>query len=105
MPNEHPADSAKEMPAGLPISTEFVRLTERFFDDLGIDVRVSLVLRRDRGEGARDRRRDRRRHRDGLTLRAHGMKTIETLLARDPVLVANHESAADPRSAPPWRTS
>ena len=32
----------------------------------------------------------------GSTLRAHGMKIIETLLTSDPVLVANRASAADP---------
>ena len=29
VPNEHPANSAKEMPAGSRISTEFVQITER----------------------------------------------------------------------------
>ncbi|MEO8476023.1 MAG: ATP phosphoribosyltransferase, partial [Actinomycetota bacterium] len=32
----------------------------------------------------------------GSTLRAHGMKIIETLLTSDPVLVANREAAAEP---------
>jgi ATP phosphoribosyltransferase len=32
----------------------------------------------------------------GNTLRAHGMKVIETLLRSEPVLVANRESWADP---------
>ncbi len=32
----------------------------------------------------------------GSTLRAHGMKIIETLLTSEPVLVANREAAADP---------
>ena len=32
----------------------------------------------------------------GSTLRAHGMKIIETLLESEPVLVANHEAARDP---------
>jgi ATP phosphoribosyltransferase len=32
----------------------------------------------------------------GSTLRAHGMKIIETLMTSDPVLVANREAAADP---------
>jgi ATP phosphoribosyltransferase len=31
----------------------------------------------------------------GSTLRAHGMKIIETLLTSDPVLIANREAAAD----------
>jgi ATP phosphoribosyltransferase len=32
----------------------------------------------------------------GSTLRAHGMKIIETLLTSEPVLVANKRAAADP---------
>src|SRR3990170_675280 len=32
----------------------------------------------------------------GSTLRAHGMKVIETLMTSEPVLVANRDSAADP---------
>jgi ATP phosphoribosyltransferase len=32
----------------------------------------------------------------GSTLRAHGMKVIETILTSDPVLIANRGSASDP---------
>ncbi|MGE5226694.1 MAG: ATP phosphoribosyltransferase [Planctomycetaceae bacterium] len=96
VPNEHPADSAKEMPAGSRISTEFVRLTERYFADLGIDVRVSWSY------GATEAKVPEIVDaivdvtETGSTLRAHGMKIIETLLASDPVLIANREAAADP---------
>jgi ATP phosphoribosyltransferase len=96
VPNEHPADSAKEMPAGSRISTEFVRLTERFFADLGIDVRVSWSY------GATEAKVPEIVDaivdvtETGSTLRAHGMKIIETLMTSDPVLVANREAAADP---------
>ncbi|MEO8476220.1 MAG: ATP phosphoribosyltransferase, partial [Actinomycetota bacterium] len=41
VPNEHPANSAKEIPAGTRISTEFVRLTERYFAELEIPVKVA----------------------------------------------------------------
>src|SRR3989337_3483142 len=40
VPRGHPANSAREMPAGPPISTEFERMTQRYFDDLGIGVHV-----------------------------------------------------------------
>jgi len=36
----------------------------------------------------------------GSTLRAHGMKIIETLFTSEPVLVANKEAAADPIRRP-----
>lgn len=96
VPNEHPADSAKEMPAGSRISTEFVRLTERYFADLGIEVRVSWSY------GATEAKVPEIVDaivdvtETGSTLRAHGMKIIETLLTSDPVLIANREAAADP---------
>ena len=96
VPNEHAANSAKEMPPGTRISTEFVRLTERYFDDLGIEVKVSWSY------GATEAKVPEIVDaivditETGSTLRAHGMKIIETLLRSDPVLIANRESAADP---------
>jgi ATP phosphoribosyltransferase len=95
VPNEHPANSAAEIPAGTRISTEFVELTRRHFADLGIDVRVSWSF------GATEAKVPEIVDaivdvtETGSTLRAHGMKIIETLLASDPVLVANREAAAD----------
>jgi ATP phosphoribosyltransferase len=96
VPNEHPANAAKEIPAGTRISTEFVELTRRYFDQLGIDVHVSWSF------GATEAKVPEIVDaivdvtETGSTLRAHGMKIIETLLTSDPVLVANREAAADP---------
>jgi ATP phosphoribosyltransferase len=94
VPSGHPADSAKEIPPGTRISTEFV--TKRFFADLGIDVKVSWSF------GATEAKVPEIVDaivdvtETGSTLRAHGMKVIETLLTSDPVLVANRDAAADP---------
>jgi ATP phosphoribosyltransferase len=96
VPNEHPANSASDIPAGTRISTEFVELTRRYFDGLGIDVRVSWSF------GATEAKVPEIVDaivdvtETGSTLRAHGMKIIETLLTSDPVLVANREAAAAP---------
>jgi len=96
VPNEHPANSAKEIPPGTRISTEFVALTKKAFADLGIDVRVSWSF------GATEAKVPEIVDaivdvtETGSTLRAHGMKIIETLLTSDPVLVANREAATDP---------
>ena len=96
VPNEHPANSAKEIPPGTRISTEFVELTKKAFADLGIDVRVSWSF------GATEAKVPEIVDaivdvtETGSTLRAHGMKIIETLLTSDPVLVANREAATDP---------
>jgi ATP phosphoribosyltransferase len=96
VPNEHSANRAAEMPAGSRISTEFVRLTERHFAELGIPVKVAWSY------GATEAKVPEIVDaivdvtETGSTLRAHGMKIIETLLTSDPVLVANREAAADP---------
>ena len=96
VPNEHPANSSKEMPPGSRISTEFVRLTERHFAELDIPVQVAWSY------GATEAKVPEIVDaivdvtETGSTLRAHGMKIIETLMTSDPVLIANRESAADP---------
>jgi ATP phosphoribosyltransferase len=96
VPNEHAANSAAELPPGSRISTEFVRLTERYFTDLEIDVKVSWSY------GATEAKVPEIVDaivdvtETGSTLRAHGMKIIETLLTSDPVLIANRDAANDP---------
>ena len=64
VPNEHPANTAAEMPPGLA-HLHRVRAPHRAsLRTAGHPGEGSLELRRHRSEGARDRRRDRRRHRD-----------------------------------------
>jgi ATP phosphoribosyltransferase len=96
VPNEHPANNAREMPPGSRISTEFVHIAERHFAELGIPVKVAWSY------GATEAKVPEIVDaivdvtETGSTLRAHGMKIIETLLTSDPVLVANRAAAADP---------
>ncbi len=96
VPNEHVANSAGEIPAGTRISTEFMHLTERYFAELGIDVKVvwSFGATEAKVPEIVDAIVDITE--TGSTLRAHGMKIIETLLESQPVLVANRTAAADP---------
>jgi ATP phosphoribosyltransferase len=96
VPNEHPANGASEIPSGTRISTEFVELTKRYFDELGIDVKVvwSFGATEAKVPEIVDAIVDVTE--TGSTLRAHGMKIIATLLTSDPVLVANREAAAHP---------
>ena len=93
VPTDHPANSAKEMPAGSRISTEFEHLTKRYFEDLGIDVRVvwSFGATEAKVPEIVDAIVDVTE--TGSTLRAHGMKLIETLMTSEPVLVANLDAA------------
>ncbi|MDP9330175.1 MAG: ATP phosphoribosyltransferase [Actinomycetota bacterium] len=95
VPNAHPANGAREMPAGSRISTEFLHLTEKFFADLGIDVKVvwSYGATEAKVPEIVDAIVDITE--TGSTLRAHGMKIIETLLRSEPLLVANKAAAAD----------
>lgn len=96
VPNEHAANSAREIPPGTRISTEFLHVTERYFDALGIPVKVvwSFGATEAKVPEIVDAIVDITE--TGSTLRAHGMKIIETLLESEPVLVANRGSAADP---------
>jgi ATP phosphoribosyltransferase len=95
VPNEHPATSAKEIPPETRISTEFLRLTERYFEDLGIPVKVvwSYGATEAKVPEIVDAIVDVTE--TGNTLRAHGMRIVETLLTSEPVLIANRETLAD----------
>ncbi len=96
VPSDHPANSAREMPPGSRISTEFLHLTQRFFADLGIDVKVvwSYGATEAKVPEIVDAIVDITE--TGSTLRAHGMKILDTLMSSEPVLVANRDSAGDP---------
>jgi ATP phosphoribosyltransferase len=96
VPADHPANGAKEIPPGSRISTEFERLTKRYFEDLGIDVHVvwSFGATEAKVPEIVDAIVDITE--TGSTLRAHGMKIIETLMTSEPVLIANREAAGDP---------
>ena len=92
VPNEHPATNAKEIPAGTRISTEFLRLTERYFESLGIPVKVvwSYGATEAKVPEIVDAIVDVTE--TGNTLRAHGMRIVETLLTSEPVLIANRDA-------------
>jgi ATP phosphoribosyltransferase len=95
VPNQHAATSAKEIPPGTRISTEFLHLTQRYFEALGISVKVvwSFGATEAKVPEIVDAIVDITE--TGSTLRAHGMKIIETLMTSEPVLVANRVAAAD----------
>ena len=95
VPNDHPADSAKDLPPGSRISTEYVNLTRRYFEDLGIPVHVvwSYGATEAKVPEIVDAIVDVAE--TGSTLRAHGMKIIETLLESEVLLIANKDSSAD----------
>lgn len=95
VPNDHPAETAKDLPPGSRISTEYVNLTRRYFEDLGIPVHVvwSYGATEAKVPEIVDAIVDVAE--TGSTLRAHGMKIIEMLLESEVLLIANKDSAAD----------
>jgi ATP phosphoribosyltransferase len=96
VPKDHRAQSAADMPADSRISTEFLNLTTRYFDGLGIPVKVvwSYGATEAKVPDIVDAIVDVTE--TGNTLRAHGMKILDTLLKSDVLLVANRAAAADP---------
>jgi ATP phosphoribosyltransferase len=93
---ENPAARADEVAAGSRISTEYPNLTARYFERLGVPVRVfpSFGATEAKVPEIVDAIVDVAE--TGSTLRAHGMKVIDTLLESDVVLIASREAAADP---------
>jgi ATP phosphoribosyltransferase len=84
------------MPEGARISTEYPELTRRYFESLGKGVRVyeSYGATEAKVPDIVDAIVDVTE--TGGTLRAHGMKIIETLMESEVLLIANRDSAADP---------
>ncbi len=95
VPMGHPAESAKDLPHGSSISTEYVNLTRRYFQDLGIPVHVvwSYGATEAKVPEIVDAIVD--VSETGSTLRAHGMKVVETLLESEVLLIANRDAGAD----------
>ncbi len=96
LPVDHPAGSARDLPPGSRISTEYPNLTERYFAGLGIPVKVvwSYGATEAKAPEIVDAIVDVAE--TGSTLRAHGMKVVETLLESETLLIANRQAAADP---------
>lgn len=96
VPVDSPAEQASDLPAGSRISTEYPELTKRFFDKLGIRVRVytSYGATEAKVPDIVDAIVD--VSETGGTLRSHGMKIIETLMESEVLLIANPASHRDP---------
>lgn len=92
---ESDIDAAAAMPPDSRISTEYPNLTKRFFDQLGIPVKVFLSYGATEAkvpeivDGIVDVTET------GSTLRRNGMKVIGTLLESPTLLIANPASFAD----------
>ncbi|HZD16536.1 MAG TPA: ATP phosphoribosyltransferase [Actinomycetota bacterium] len=96
VPNGSPWEAAADLPDGTKISTEYPELTRRHFAALGTEVRVfeSYGATEAKVPEIVDAIVD--VSETGGTLRAHGMKIIETLMESEVLLLANRTALADP---------
>jgi ATP phosphoribosyltransferase len=95
VPKEHPAQSATELPDGVRVSTEYPELTRRFFADAGVDAVIvpSYGATEAKVPDIVDAIVDVTE--TGSSLRAHGLRILETLLTSRTELVANTVTWAD----------
>src|SRR5207342_864209 len=93
---DSPAENVEDLPQGLRGSTEYPRLTARYFADRGIDadIRLSYGASEAKIPDIADCIVDITE--TGRALRAAGLRVIDTILVSYTELVANPTSAADP---------
>lgn len=95
VPNESPIQSIKDLEGG-KIATELVNFTKRYFNERAIDVSVEFswgATELKAAEGLADAIVEVTE--TEATIRAHGLRVVETLATSNPQLIANHESYAD----------
>jgi len=96
VPQDSPFEKVEDLPQGLRVSTEYLGLTGRYFEKLGIDADIRLSY------GATEAKVPDivdcivEITETGRALRAAGLKIIGEVLTSYTELIANPESAADP---------
>ncbi len=94
--NDSPWRSGNDLPSGIRVSTEYVGLSKRYFEGLGIDAHVRLSY------GATEAKIPDIADvvveitETGSALRAAGLRIIDTVLTSYTELIANAEAYADP---------
>ncbi len=100
---DSPAESAKDLPNGVRVQSEYPEVTKRFFADAGVDADVRLSY------GATEAKIPDIADvvveitETGRALRAAGLKVIDTILTSYTEVIANPESFADPVKAQAMR--
>lgn len=99
VPQDSPYQSVADLPQGVRVSSEYPKLTERFFRDKGIeaDIRLSYGATEAKVPDIVDCVVDITE--TGRALRAAGLKIIDTILTSYTELLANPASHADPDKA------
>jgi ATP phosphoribosyltransferase len=95
VPKEHPAQSGRDLPDGVRVSTEYPELTRRFFADAGVKAVIvpSYGATEAKLPDIVDAIVDVTE--TGSSLRAHGLRILDTLLTSRTELVANPAAYAD----------
>lgn len=96
VPQDSPYEKVEDLPQGLRVSTEYLGLTRRFFEKLGIeaDIRLSYGATEAKVPDIVDAIVEITE--TGRALRAAGLKIIGEVLTSYTELIANPQSAADP---------
>jgi ATP phosphoribosyltransferase len=96
VPNEQPVKTAKDIKPGSRVSTEYPKLTKKFFDTLGIpvDIRYSYGATEAKVPELVDVIVDLTE--TGSTLRKNGLKIVDIILESTTKLIANKKSWKDP---------
>jgi len=96
VPNEQPVKTAKDVRPGSRVSTEYPKLTKKFFDRLGIpvDIRYSYGATEAKVPELVDVIVDLTE--TGSTLRKNGLKIVDIILESTTKLIANKKSWNDP---------
>ncbi|HLT15583.1 MAG TPA: ATP phosphoribosyltransferase [Acidimicrobiales bacterium] len=96
VPQDSPYEKVEDLPQGLRVSTEYLGLTRRFFEKLGIeaDIRLSYGATEAKVPDIVDAIVEITE--TGRALRAAGLKIIGEVLTSYTELIANPQAAADP---------
>jgi ATP phosphoribosyltransferase len=96
VPNDRDVKTAKDIKHGSRVSTEYPKLTKRFFDNLGInvDIRYSYGATEAKVPELVDVIVDLTE--TGSTLRKNGLKIVDVILESNTKLIANKKSWKDP---------
>lgn len=96
VPQEQPYSSARDLPPGTRISTEYPEITRRYFRALDLPVRITLSYGATEAKVPDIADAVVEVTETGSTLRRHGMKIIEVLLQSRLKLIANEAAWNDP---------
>jgi len=90
------AQSVADLPAGVRVHTEYPELTRRYFEQHGIDARISLSYGATEAKVPEIADAVVEITETGRALRAAGLKIVDTILVSHTELIANPAACADP---------